>query len=68
MIRRINDLGQIVIPKELRLRFNIKDGDSLEVFVENSVICLKKSQSYNDDKKAYQAVTAVIPFEEVHTR
>lgn len=67
MIRRIDDLGQVVIPKKLRLLFNIKDGDALELFVNNDMICLKKSQSY-DNKKNGQAATAVIPFEEVHTK
>lgn len=67
LIRQIDDLGQIVIPKELRLHFNLKDGDALELFVNNDMICLKKSQSY-DNKKACQVTAAIISFEEVHTR
>ena len=63
MIKRIDDLGRIVMPKELRLRFGIKNGDSLEWIIKDGMICLKKAQSY-DDEKAYQPVTATIPFEE----
>ena len=42
IIRRIDDLGRIVIPKELRRSLRIKNGDTLEVFVDNDNIILKK--------------------------
>lgn len=42
IIRRIDDLGRIVIPKELRRTLRIKNGDSLEIFVDNEDIILKK--------------------------
>lgn len=42
IIRRIDDLGRIVIPKELRKTLRIKNGDSLEIFVDSEDIILKK--------------------------
>lgn len=42
IIRRIDDLGRIVIPKELRRSLRIKNGDTLEVFVDKEEIVLKK--------------------------
>lgn len=42
MIRRIDELGRIVIPKEIRKHLNIKDDENLEIFVENNQIILKK--------------------------
>ena len=42
IIRRIDDLGRIVIPKELRKNLRIKNGDTLEVFVDMDSIILKK--------------------------
>lgn len=42
IIRRIDDLGRIVIPKELRRNLRIKNGDTLEVFVDLDNIILKK--------------------------
>ena len=42
IIRRIDDLGRIVIPKELRRNLRIKNGDTLEVFVDVDNIILKK--------------------------
>ena len=39
IIRRIDDLGRIVIPKEIRRKLNIKEGDPLELSLdENKVI------------------------------
>lgn len=64
IVRRIDDLGRVVIPKELRRRFNIKDGDPLEIFSEvDGTICFKKYQPYDDGqfKKAYQMAKAIIP-------
>ena len=42
IIRRIDDLGRIVIPKEIRKNIKIKNGDSLEIFLEDASIILKK--------------------------
>ena len=42
IIRRIDDLGRIVIPKELRRNLRINNGDSLEIFVDMDNIILKK--------------------------
>ena len=36
VVRRIDDLGRIVIPKELRRTMRIKEGDSLEIFIDGS--------------------------------
>jgi AbrB family transcriptional regulator, transcriptional pleiotropic regulator of transition state genes len=40
--RQIDDLGRIVIPKELRRVMDIKESDALEIFVEGNKIILKK--------------------------
>ena len=42
VVRRIDDLGRIVIPKEIRRNLRIRDGESLEIFVDNDNIVLKK--------------------------
>ena len=42
IIRRIDELGRIVIPKEIRKSLRIKNGDNLEILVENDEIKLKK--------------------------
>lgn len=42
VVRRIDDLGRIVIPKEIRKSLRIKDGESLEIFLDSDNIVLKK--------------------------
>lgn len=42
IIRRIDELGRIVIPKELRKSLRIKDGDNLEISLEGDGISLRK--------------------------
>ena len=34
VVRRIDDLGRIVIPKEIRRTLHIKEGDPLEIFTD----------------------------------
>ncbi len=34
IVRRIDDLGRIVVPRDLRTKCGIKEGDPFEVFVE----------------------------------
>lgn len=36
IVRRIDDLGRVVIPKEIRRQLRIKEGDPLELYVTNS--------------------------------
>lgn len=42
VIRRIDDLGRIVIPKEIRKTLRIKEGENLEIYIENENIILRK--------------------------
>ena len=34
IVRRIDDLGRVVIPKEIRRTLRIREGDPLEIFTE----------------------------------
>lgn len=42
IIRRIDDLGRVVIPKEVRRKFNIKEGDPLEICIDGDRLYLEK--------------------------
>ena len=42
IIRRVDELGRVVIPVEIRNQFNIIEKDPLEIHVENDFIVLKK--------------------------
>ena len=47
-LRRIDELGRIVIPKTVREALRIKSGDSLEIYTENENIILKKHSTLNE--------------------
>ena len=42
IVRRIDDLGKIVIPKEIRRTLQIREGDPLELFIQGRAVCFKK--------------------------
>lgn len=42
VIRRVDELGRVVIPIELRTQFGISEKDPMEIYVEGSSIILKK--------------------------
>ena len=42
IVRRVDELGRIVLPIELRRILDIGEKDALEIFVEGSTIVLKK--------------------------
>ena len=57
VVRRVADLGRIVIPKEIRRTLRIRDGESLEIFVDKEMIALKKFSKMTDlDEVAKQLV------------
>lgn len=48
VIRRIDELGRIVIPKEIRRNLKIRDGENMEIFVDMDSIILKKYSKIED--------------------
>ena len=43
IVRRIDDLGRVVIPKEIRKTLRLRDGDALEIFTDiNGEVIFKK--------------------------
>ena len=42
IVRKVDELGRVVIPIELRNQFQIAEKDPLEIFVDGSCIILKK--------------------------
>ncbi len=44
IVRKMDDLGRIVLPKELRAKLDIGPKDSIEIFTDGDKIILKKYQ------------------------
>ena len=50
IVRRIDDLGRIVIPKEIRRTLRIREGDPLEMYVDGDAVIVKK---YHDPENCH---------------
>lgn len=44
VVRKIDELGRIVLPSELRRVFGIREGDELEISVDGDRVILQKRQ------------------------
>ena len=42
IVRTVDELGRVVIPKELRRNLNIKEGTPLEMSIEDDKLCMTK--------------------------
>ena len=64
IVRRIDDLGRVVIPKEIRRSLRIKEGDPLEIYTtREGEVVFKKYQPFeeHDWTKAKAIVKALHP-------
>jgi transcriptional pleiotropic regulator of transition state genes len=48
IVRKVDELGRVVIPMELRKALSIKEKDPLEIFVDGSHIILQKYKAHNE--------------------
>ena len=62
-IRRVDALGRIVIPKEIRRHPGTREGDPLEIFLHEDCICFKKYTT-NKLEKVYDAFRELVDFAE----
>lgn len=56
IVRRIDELGRVVIPREIRERYHIKDGDPLEIFTEDDKIVLRKYDVSDGKEEAVETL------------
>lgn len=45
--RKVDDLGRIVLPKEIRDPFGLNKGSKVELYINNGFICIKPHESIN---------------------
>lgn len=55
IVRRIDELGRVVIPKDIRFKMHIHEHDPLEIFTERDAVCFKK---YGADEEAFSQACA----------
>lgn len=60
VIRKIDELGRIVLPKEIRRNLGIRDGENLEIYVENDHILLKKYSKMQDFSEIVNNLATIV--------
>jgi len=46
IVRKVDQLGRIVVPIELRRGLGVSEGDGMEIFIEEDKIFLKKYEAF----------------------
>lgn len=47
IVRKVDPVGRITIPSEIREMFNLKKGDAIELYVDGDTVILKKRNNEN---------------------
>lgn len=58
--RRIDELGRIVVPKEMRYNLGIRDGEPLEIYVSDNAIVIKKFSQIENMRNTSQELCNII--------
>lgn len=58
--RKIDELGRIVVPKEMRYNLGIRDGEMLEIYTENNAIIIKKFSQVENIKDISENICNMI--------
>jgi len=73
VVRKVDNLGRVVLPIELRRRLNLANEDSVEIYVEGDAIILKRWEptcifcgSIEDSKLYKNRVICKKCLEEIH--
>ncbi len=60
IVRRIDELGRIVVPKEIRKTLHIKNGENLEIFINDDTIVLKKYSELGNMQELSDTITETL--------
>lgn len=60
IVRRMDELGRIVIPKELRRTMRIKEGDEMEIFSEGESLIVRKHSRFDAFLRAAEKTTEIL--------
>lgn len=59
VIRRVDDLGRIIIPKSVRKELNIKEGEPMELFIDGNDVVFRKYTFDNCENETCNCDTCV---------
>lgn len=64
IVRRVDDLGRVVIPKEIRRYLSIKEGDAFEIYTFGGSVCFVPYRSNMDLKDRIKRIIDDFEFDE----
>ena len=64
IVRRIDDVGRIVIPKAIRAQMGIQENDEFEIFIDKDSITFKKLKQTNPVDDIMDAVAGKVNLDE----
>ncbi len=62
IVRQVDDLGRVVIPKEIRRMLGINTGDPVEFYVENDGVIVKRYDAAGDMEQVLDHLEKIIEF------
>ena len=60
VVRRIDELGRIVIPKEIRKNLGLREGEGLEIYVEDKKLVMKKYSKIDNHQDNIKSIIKFI--------
>ena len=60
IVRRVDDLGRVIIPKEVRRHLRIGEGDPLEISVDGESVIFTKYDTTTGIKSAIESAKRVV--------
>lgn len=64
IIRRVDDLGRVVIPKEIRRNLGIYEGEPLEIYIVDNGVAFRKFEPnlLQETKSLWERMEQFIPY------
>jgi stage V sporulation protein T len=66
IVRRMDDLGRVVVPKEIRKSLGIEEGDALEIFTtQTGMVCFQKYRDKSEVMRKVEELLESLPTAEL---
>ncbi|SDO80558.1 AbrB/MazE/SpoVT family DNA-binding domain-containing protein [Halobacillus aidingensis] len=62
IVRKVDELGRVVVPIELRRTLGIRERDPVEIFVDDDKVILKKYVTSEDTKEQRDKINKLMKF------
>lgn len=60
IIRRVDDLGRIVIPKEIRRILNVREGSPMELYIDGNKLVIERYKTFDSISETVDTLQALI--------